>query len=69
MPEPKKKTTRATARKTTERKPVRKTKPRATKTPVITHEHVAERAYYLSLERGGDAFENWLQAERELARA
>ena len=67
MPEPKK--TRSTAQKTTERKPVRKTKPRATKTPAITNEHVAERAYYLSLERGGDAFENWLQAERELARA
>ena len=67
MAEPKK--TRTTARKTTERKPTRKTKPQVTKTQAITHEHVAERAYYLSLERGGDAFENWVQAERELARA
>jgi len=32
-----------------------------------THERIAERAYYLHLERGGDAFENWLLAERELA--
>ncbi len=67
MAEPNKKPTRTTSRKTTERKPTRKAKPRATKTPTVTREHVAERAYYLSLERGGDAFENWLQAERDLA--
>ena len=67
MAEPKKKTTRTTARKTTERKVARKPTARSKKTSVITHEHVAERAYYLSLERGGDAFENWLQAERDLA--
>jgi len=39
---------------------------KATSTPVA-HEHVAERAYYISLETGGDPFENWLRAERELA--
>ena len=33
---------------------------------VLTWEHVAERAYYIHLEEGGDAFENWLRAEREL---
>jgi hypothetical protein len=34
------------------------------------HDAIAERAYYLALERnGGDAFENWIQAERELVRA
>jgi hypothetical protein len=32
-----------------------------------TYEMVAERAYYLHLETGRDAFANWLQAERELA--
>ena len=32
------------------------------------HDAIAERAYYIALERdGGDAFENWIQAERELA--
>lgn len=29
-------------------------------------EHVATRAYYIHLETGGEALENWLQAEREL---
>ncbi len=67
MAEPSKQTIRATSRTTTQRKPVRKTKARAIKAPGISHEHVAERAYYLSLERGGDAFANWLQAERDLA--
>jgi hypothetical protein len=33
---------------------------------VLTWEHVAERAYYIHLEEGGDAVENWLRAEREL---
>ena len=63
MAEPEKKPTRTTPRKPTERKPATRKK----KTPSIAHEHVAERAYFLSLERGGDAFENWIQAERELA--
>jgi hypothetical protein len=32
-------------------------------------EHVATRAYYISLEEGGDPTENWLRAERELLAA
>ncbi len=34
-----------------------------------THEVIAERAYYIALETGGDPFENWLRAERELVTA
>ena len=32
-------------------------------------EHVATRAYYLHLDEGGDALDNWLRAERELLAA
>jgi hypothetical protein len=32
----------------------------------LTWDHVATRAYYISLEEGGDPTENWLRAEREL---
>ena len=35
----------------------------------VTYEQIAERAYFLHLERGGDAFDNWIVAERELATA
>jgi len=53
------------------KKVVRKAAPKRTRTPKAVsppaHEHVAERAYYISLEAGGDPFENWLRAERELA--
>ena len=35
----------------------------------LTWDHVATRAYYISLEEGGDATENWLRAERELVTA
>jgi Protein of unknown function (DUF2934) len=35
----------------------------------VTHEMIATRAYYLHLEAGGDPFENWLRAERELVPA
>ena len=59
-----------TARRTsTEKKsPARKPTVRRRK-PTVTHAQIAERAYFLHLERGGDAFENWLAAERELATA
>ncbi len=57
MPEPKKKPGRAADRKTVRRK----------KIEAPTHEAVAERAYYIALEQGGQPFENWIQAERELA--
>ena len=33
---------------------------------VLTWEHVAERAYYIHLEEGGDPTANWLRAEQEL---
>jgi len=46
--------------------PKRTRSPKASPTPVA-REHVAERAYYISLEAGGDPFENWVRAERELA--
>jgi len=53
------------------KKVVRKAAPKRARTPKAVsppaHEHVAERAYYISLEAGGDPFENWLRAERELA--
>ena len=39
----------------------------ATESIVLMWEHVATRAYYIHLEEGGDAHENWLRAERELA--
>ena len=62
-------------RKTTEaaatKKPVAKRtvtrRKKTEETVVLTWEHVAERAYYISLDQGGDPFENWLRAEQELA--
>ena len=67
-------------RKTTEaaatKKPAaRKTLTRRTKKTVETAEnvlvweHIAERAYYIHLEEGGNPEENWLRAERELVAA
>jgi hypothetical protein len=43
----------------------RRTK-KVTEPIVFTSEHVAERAYYIHLEEGGDATQNWLRAEQEL---
>jgi len=51
-----------TEKTTTPRKPALRRRKRA-----VTHDQIAERAYFLHLERGGDPFENWLVAERELA--
>lgn len=48
---------------------VRKRTTRKKAAPAITPEQIAERAYYLYLERGGDELENWLHAERELVTA
>ena len=58
--------------KDAEKKVVKKAAPKRTRTRKAAatppaHEHIAERAYYLSLGAGGDPFENWLRAERELA--
>jgi len=55
-------TTKPAAKKVTT---TRRTK-KATERIVLTWEHVAERAYYIHLEEGGDPTENWLRAEREL---
>lgn len=54
-------TTKSPARKTATRRTTKK----ATGS-VLSWEHVATRAYYIHLESGGDAVDNWLQAEREL---
>jgi hypothetical protein len=54
-------------RKTAEQKaPARKPSIRRKKVVAITEAQIAERAYFLHLERGGDPFENWLNAEQEL---
>ncbi len=57
--------------KKNEKDVVKKAAPKRTRktatAKIVTHDHIAERAYYISLESGGDAFENWLRAERELA--
>ena len=58
MPEKKTTTRKTMTRKATTRKPARK--------PPLTKEAIAERAYFIALERGGSEFENWIQAEREL---
>jgi hypothetical protein len=56
-------TKKAAVKKTVTR---RTKKTEATEPIVLTWEHVATRAYYIHLEDGGDPFENWLRAEREL---
>ncbi len=60
----------ATAEAAAPKKPAaRRTVTRRTKKTepiVLRWEHVAERAYYIHLEEGGDPVENWLRAEREL---
>jgi hypothetical protein len=43
---------------------------RTRKKPVVpTPDQIAERAYFIHLDEGGDAFGNWLRAERELSAA
>jgi hypothetical protein len=60
----------ATKKPAAKRTVTRRTKKvEATEPIVITWEHVATRAYYIHLEHGGDALENWLRAERELVPA
>jgi Protein of unknown function (DUF2934) len=59
--------TKRTAAKRTITRRTKKTE--ATEPTVLVWEHVAERAYYIHLEEGGDPTENWLRAERELVAA
>ena len=64
------KTTEAAATKPVAKKPAtRRTTKAKPETIEFTWDHVATRAYYISLEDGGDATENWLRAERELVTA
>jgi hypothetical protein len=54
------------------RKAVRKAAPRRARkavAPAVTHDDIATRAYFIALEEGGDAFDNWLRAEREIVAA
>ena len=55
-------TTKPAAKKATT---TRRTK-KATEPTVLGWEHVAERAYYIHLDEGGDPTANWLRAEQEL---
>ena len=68
---PRKATEAAATKKPAARRTVtrRTKKTEATEPIVLTWEHVATRAYYIHLEQGGDALENWLRAERELIAA
>ena len=54
-------TTKPAAKKATPTRRAKKAEP-----IVLTWEHVAERAYYIHLEEGGDPTANWLRAEQEL---
>jgi hypothetical protein len=60
---------KATTESTTKKPATRRVTARRKKTPEITHEHIATRAYFLHLEQGGDPVGNWLQAEREFVAA
>jgi hypothetical protein len=66
---PRKATEAAATKKTAARKTVTRRTKKATEPIVLTWEDVATRAYYIHLEEGGDANENWMRAERELATA
>lgn len=68
---PRKTTEAAATRKPAARRTLtrRAKKTEATEAVVLIREHIAERAYYIHLEEGGDATENWLRAERELVAA
>jgi Protein of unknown function (DUF2934) len=57
---------RPSAKKTTTRKTTSATTRRTRKRPVPTADQIAERAYFIHLDEGGDPFGNWLRAEREL---
>jgi hypothetical protein len=56
-------TTKPAAKKTLTRR-TKKTEP-----IVLSWEHIAERAYYIHLDEGGEPVQNWLRAEQELIAA
>ena len=59
---PAKRTEKMSSKTPAARKPAIRRK----RTPAITHEDIAVRAYYLHTEGGHDPHENWIRAEREL---
>jgi len=63
---PRKTTEAAATTKPVAKRTVTRRKKKTEETIVLNWEHVAERAYYISLDEGGDPVENWLRAEREL---
>jgi hypothetical protein len=64
---PRKTTEAAATTKPVAKRTVTRRKKKTEETVVLTWEHVAERAYYIHLDQGGDPVENWLRAEQELA--
>jgi hypothetical protein len=70
MPAKRTKQAKSTEAASSARKPksTRTTAKRAAAVPV-GHDEIALRAYFIHLEGGGDACENWLRAERELLAA
>jgi hypothetical protein len=64
---PRKTTEAAATTKPVAKRTVTRRKKKTEETIVLTWEHVAERAYYISIDEGGDPVDNWLRAERELA--
>jgi hypothetical protein len=66
---PRKATQAAATEKTAAKKTTTRRTKKTTEPIVLTWEDVATRAYYIHLEEGGDAQENWMRAERELATA
>lgn len=62
---PAKRTEKMTSKAPVARKPAVRRK----RTPSVTHEDIAFRAYHLHIEGGHDPHENWIRAERELVGA
>jgi Protein of unknown function (DUF2934) len=60
---------RTSTRKTTKPTTTGTTRRTRKKPRVPTTDQIAERAYFIHLDEGGDAFGNWLRAERELSAA
>lgn len=59
----------AAAKETAAKKITTRRTKKASEPVVLTWEDIATRAYYIHLEEGGNADENWVRAERELAPA
>jgi hypothetical protein len=66
---PRKATEAAATKKTAAKKSITRRTKKAPEPIVLTWDDIATRAYYIHLEEGGDACENWMRAERELVTA